>query len=139
MSTVTVDEVQALAHCRDRGCVGYEQQPVVAVKTVRSDTYQDAGGDGTFNGEYRSSEHLTFADETDRECPYCDQTREVTVQERPVYAPATSQKAEDHRQDGQMTRLLVEQAEKSAKLEAQFEQLAQAKRGPGRPRKDEAA
>ena len=118
MSTVTEDLVQALAHCRDRACPGYEQQPVPAVKTVRSDTYQDAGGDGTFNGEYRSSEHLSFAEEADRDCGFCGRDREVTVQERPDYAAATSQTAEDQRHDGQMTRILVEQAEKLARLEA---------------------
>ncbi len=127
MSTVMEQEVQALAHCPDRGCAGYEQQPVGAVKTVRSESFQDAGGDGTFNGEYRSSEYLTFLDDADRDCQFCGRGREVTVQERPVYAPATSQVAEEQRQDGQMTRLLVEQAERSAKLEAKFEQLAGAK------------
>lgn len=121
MSTITEDVVSAFAHCRDRACPGYEQQPVHAVRTVRSDTYQDAGGDGTFNGEYRSAEYLTFAEETDRDCGFCGRDREVALQERPDYAPATSQVAEDQRHDGQVTRLLVEQAEKLARLEAQAE------------------
>lgn len=124
MSTVTDDLVQALAHCRDRACAGYEQQPVQGVRTVRSDTFQDAGGDGTFSHEYRSSEYLSFADGADRDCVFCGRDREITVQERPEYAPSTSQVAEDQRHDGQVTRLLVEQAEKSARLEAEVAKLA---------------
>lgn len=132
MTAVAEREVTALAFCPDRGCVGYTQQPVQAVEVVTETSFLEAGGDGQIPGVYRSDVSYRFADPAEQLCPFCQvRDRTVNVDERPEYAPAVSQDAEQERAGDQTTRLLVEMAQKVATLEARPK--------PGRKPKDDAA
>jgi hypothetical protein len=86
MPNVIEDTIQGWAHCRDVRCPGSGQQPVEAIRRETQLLYVDLGGD--LPGVERSTAVVAFADETvDGPCPVCGQTREVTDQQRRVYAP----------------------------------------------------
>lgn len=112
------DVVDALAFCRDAGCVGYEQQPVKALREVRSWSFQESGGDGQIPGEYRSAEFLSFADPSDVACQFCGLDRQVTLQPRPDYG-VTARPVEKPVVDSSIAKVLVNQAAQLARLEAE--------------------
>lgn len=139
MPTVTETEVQGFAHCPDAMCPGYAQQPVRAIKTTRSETLQDRGGDLPF--VENTWEYVRFLNDgadgrPDEMTCECGRTREVTLSERPAYQPLSG-----HPQNGLLTltngpgvRIApdasVSEAEaRIAELEAKLERLVAAKDG----------
>jgi DNA repair exonuclease SbcCD ATPase subunit len=150
----TVDEVQvpAFAFCSDGRCPGYDQQPVEGIRTTTAYTNGDlAGPQANAAGHVeRSSSSVRFADETsDGPCPSCGKPRQVSEQERPEYARNSGQaqdallnlgKTEANVKELQHKREIDElkRDQELAELRRELQELKE-RRGPGRPRKEEAA
>jgi hypothetical protein len=111
MPIITRTEITALAHCAmqvsdgelvfdaqggpggDERCPGYGQQRVPAVREVVQFLFADGQGGSSDPMDAmvsrmveRSTEHLHFADEADRPCPFCGHPRALSEQVRPQYS-----------------------------------------------------
>jgi hypothetical protein len=117
------EKVKAFGFCPDHTCVGYQQEPVDGLRTVRSDTFRDSGGDANMPGEYRSFEFVTFANQKDRECRFCGRDRQIALQQRPEYAPVTSAGKIGESNDNQMAALVAKQADELAAMREQIAKM----------------
>ena len=93
MPRVQTVEIEAYAHCRNPRCAGYSQEKVKGVRETVEHTYVDSGGDSP--GVEKSMVYIKAASADDIACPTCGESREVTEQQRRVYAPLSG-----HAQDG---------------------------------------
>lgn len=92
MSTITEETVDAFAHCQSFVCPGYMQEPVQGVRTIRSETLGDRGGDGALAMVVENTWHyLRFANDgaegkpNQVPCPHCGRDREIALDARPTY------------------------------------------------------
>lgn len=88
MPTITKENVQGYAHCRDSLCEGNAQDPVSGVRERSDTTYAEVGGD--MPGIEKTVFRLEFADAGDVPCPVCGVDREIADQVRPVYPSMVS-------------------------------------------------
>lgn len=125
MATIVKDQekVDAYAFCPDHTCVGYQQDIIEGLHTVKSETFVDAGGDGNMPGEYRSYDFLTFSDDADRACRFCGRDRQITLQERVEYPPVAATSDPNVRNDNQMAVLVAKQADEMAALKAELAKM----------------
>lgn len=86
MPTITEETVPAYAHCINFVCPGYAQEEVLGVRTIRSETLGDRGGDGVLAMVTENTwEYLRFSDAEKVSCPHCGRDREISTQARPTY------------------------------------------------------
>ena len=151
MATVTESVIDAYLACPDARCPGHRQQPAQARKVTTSFSFADNGGD--WPGEERSTHHITFLDGVQPDCPHCGRPMDISDQQRPVYARVSGQDpmriydldqvAQVHDVQLAQAKRDLEMAEMKAMIAQQSATISELKgerpRGPGRPRKDDAA
>ena len=128
--TTVIDnqEVEALAACHDHTCIGHAQAKVPGLRSVESQSFIDAGGDGSIAGEYRSNEYLRFENQDDATCKFCQGPRSISLQERPDYGTSMTPNESAPAVDGKMAVLVAEQAAAIARLEERLSASAEPSR-----------
>lgn len=158
MPTITENRVTLWVHCGDPYCDGNTPEKVAGTHVETALTYNECGGDGTFNGIEKSFQDYRLDDQDDLPCPHCRQDRIVSPIDRPVYPHVTGFDQKGllyfkEQADKKVLDLERSQAESGAKhdteiavLKAQIEMLTkhlagqqEPKRGPGRPPKQQPA
>lgn len=86
MPTITEEKVPAYAHCINFVCPGYAQEEVLGLRTVRSESIGDRGGDGALAMVVENTWlYMSFANPEQRPCPHCGKDREIALDARPTY------------------------------------------------------